>query len=395
MHAGEEDQEVPPPAGAEGGLPPRQPPAAQQVPQGQAGQQIPAEDMDIAQARQSLLRSQQEIARLEGANQALLMQNNQPGAVAAIENIAPNKVPFWSGGPSDSPADVWTMQVAKLRGINRWTEAQTLDAIYLSLQGPAGEWYKAIVRDEGFVVINTFDKFQERFLSRFQLTRTAAEAVKQVAQLHQRSNEPVHQFMDRCTNAVYDAHAHILLSLEEEEAAGYQRALRSTIAQHFIAGLLPSIRAQVMTKASDLTDKKALLKVAATIESSLVTRPSMVAVAEVQAATDLYQDSEIAALTKKIANLEAVSKSRNRGGRNRRGGRNKTRGGAASRPAPPANLSVQEKVARRTRWAYCDHCRQWGLHYADECGLSHHEASRLTPMDKNKAPGGRASDKQF
>ena len=253
-----------------------------------------AEDMDIAQARQSLLRSQQEITRLEGANQALLcqVQNNQPAALAAIENVAPNKVPFWAGGPSDSPADVWTSQVVKLRGINRWSEAQTLDAIYLSLQGPAAEWYKAIVRDEGFEVINTFERFQEHFLERFQMTRSAAEAVKQVAQLHQKSNEPVQQFMDRCTNAVYDAHAHILLTLDEEEAAGYKRALCSTISQHFIAGLLPSIRAQVMAKANDLTDKAALLKIAATIEASLVTRSSMASVAEVQAATDLYQNTE-------------------------------------------------------------------------------------------------------
>ena len=117
MHQGEEDQEVPPPAGAAGGPPPRQ---------AQAGQQVPAEDMDIAQARQSLLRSQQEIARLEGANQALLgqVQNNQPAAVAAIENVAPNKEPFWSGGPSNSPADVWNMQVAKLRGINRSADSR-------------------------------------------------------------------------------------------------------------------------------------------------------------------------------------------------------------------------------------------------------------------------------
>ena len=69
--------------------------------------------MDIAQARRSLLQYQQEIARLEGANQALLgqVQNGQPAAMAAIENVAPNKVPFWAGTPSDPPADVWMAQV--------------------------------------------------------------------------------------------------------------------------------------------------------------------------------------------------------------------------------------------------------------------------------------------
>ena len=199
--------------------------------------------------------------------------------------------------------------------------------------------------------------------------------------------------MDRCTNGVY---AHVLSTLDEEEAVGYKRALRSTISQHFIAGFLPSIRAQVMAKANDLTDKAALLKIAAAIEVSLVTRSSMASVAEVQAATDYFQDTEIAALTRKIANLEAVTKDRSRGGRNR-GGHNRGRdqGGAAAKPNPPANLSIKEKVARRTRWAYCDHCRQWGLQYADECGLSHHEASKLAPMDKSMAPGGRAIDKQL
>jgi hypothetical protein len=193
--------------------------------------------------------------------------------------------------------------------------------------------------------------------------------------------------MDKCTNAIYDAHAHVLSTLEEEEAMGHKRALRSTISQHFIASLLPSIKAQVMAKASDLTDKASLLKVAVAVEKSLVTRHSVAAVDEVQAAANLAQDSEIAALTKKIANLEAVARGRGRGGRNR----NRNQGGAASKPAP-ANMSVKDKVARRTRWAYCDHCRQWGLQYTDECGLSHHEASK---MDRNKAPGGQARDKQF
>jgi hypothetical protein len=75
--------------------------------------------------------------------------------MAAIENVAPNKVPFWAGTPSDPPADVWMAQVTKLRGINKWSENQTLDAIYLSLQGPAAKWYKALVQDETYSQIGT------------------------------------------------------------------------------------------------------------------------------------------------------------------------------------------------------------------------------------------------
>ena len=86
---------------------------ALQEPQGQAnrgGPQVPpaAKDMDIAQARRSLLLSQQEIGHLEGANQALMcqVQNGPPAALAAIKNVAPIKVPFWAGTLSDPPVDV-------------------------------------------------------------------------------------------------------------------------------------------------------------------------------------------------------------------------------------------------------------------------------------------------
>ena len=133
------------------------------------------------------------------------------------------------------------------------------------------------------------------------------------------------QFMDRCTNAIYDAHSHVLSMLDEEEAAGYKRALRSTISQHFTAGLLPSIRSQVMANANDQTDKAALLKIAVAIEACLVTRSSMASLAEVQAFTDYFRDTEIGALTRKIANLKAVAKGRSHGGQNPRGGRNRNR----------------------------------------------------------------------
>ena len=156
------DQEEAPPLGAG---------AAQEQQDGaRGGQQAPpAKDMEIPQARRSLLQSQQEITWLEGANQALRgqVQNGPPADMAAIKNIAPNKVPFWPGSPSDPQADVWIAQVTKLRGINKWSENQTLDAIYLSLQGPVAKWYKALVQDKTYSQIDNFEKFQDHFLACF------------------------------------------------------------------------------------------------------------------------------------------------------------------------------------------------------------------------------------
>ena len=60
----------------------------------------------------------------------------------------------------------------------------------------------------------------------------------------------------------------------------------------------------------------------------------------------------------------------------RRAGKGSTNQFAATRRA---NLSTAEKVAERRWWAFCTKCRQWGLHYHDECPRSQAEISRLTP----------------
>ena len=77
----------------------------------------------------------------------------------------------------------------------------------------------------------------------------------------------------------------------------------------------------------------------------------------------------------------------------RRAGKGSTNQSAAARRA---NLSTAEKVAERRRWAFCTKCRQWGLHYHDECPRSQAEISRLTPQAKERGePSGKPFDKAF
>ena len=77
----------------------------------------------------------------------------------------------------------------------------------------------------------------------------------------------------------------------------------------------------------------------------------------------------------------------------RHAGNGSTNQSAAARRA---NLSTAEKVAERRRWAFCSKCRQWGLHYHDECPRSQAEISRLTPRAKERGePSGKPFDKAF
>ena len=54
-----------------------------------------------------------------------------------------------------------------LRTMNKWTEEQTKEACFLSMESAAGTWKQATLRDEGPDTLATLAKFKEAFLKRF------------------------------------------------------------------------------------------------------------------------------------------------------------------------------------------------------------------------------------
>ena len=329
------------------------------------------------------------------------MQAQQaPSVIAALDAQTSNKIPKWSASQSDFSAEMWMTQVKLLRTVNKWSADQTKEACYLSLEGSAAIWKQAKIREEGEASLATFELFEAAFLKRFKRLKTPAESVQIVAQLRQTSTESCLDFYDRCSNSIHEAHEEDLVALanKPQEREGYNTAIKRTIRQHFVAGLVSEIKSQINAKLQSLDTKEKLLDAATEIEAAVRPKSSSSALMALGA----HQQEEDSKLRDLKAELDAI-KSRfgnlnlqaSRGGarKKRRTGNNSTNQAAAARRAA---MSTAEKVAERRRWAFCTKCRQWGLHYHDECPRSQSEISRLTPQHKDKGePSHKPFDKAF
>ena len=69
--------------------------------------------------------------------------------------------------------------------MNKWTEEQSKEACFLSMEGAAATWKQATLRDEGPDALATLTQFKEAFLKRFKNLKTPAESIQLVAQLKQ------------------------------------------------------------------------------------------------------------------------------------------------------------------------------------------------------------------
>ena len=280
--------------------------------------------------------------------------------------------------------------------MNKWTEEQTKEACFLSMEGAAATWKQATLRDEGTDALATFPLFKEAFLKRFKKLKTPAESVQLVPQLKQTSAETCLDFYDRCTNSIHEAHEEDLRQLANQPDAreGYQRAIKQTIRQHFVAGLHSDIKAQISAKLQSLDNKEKLLTAAAEIEAAV--RPKNAAAALMSPTMESERiremQREIDAIRARFGNINLQQGGGARR-KQRRTGKGSSNQSAATRRA---NLSTAEKVAERRRWAFCSKCRQWGLHYHDECPRSQAEISRLNPQAKERGePSGKPFDKAF
>ena len=93
------------------------------------------------------------------------MQAQGPSILAALDSQTTNKVPRWGGAPGDFSAELWLNQVEMLRTMNKWTEEQTKEACFLSMEGAAATWKQATLRDEGADALATFARSRRRSLS--------------------------------------------------------------------------------------------------------------------------------------------------------------------------------------------------------------------------------------
>ena len=202
--------------------------------------------------------------------------------MADAQNIlrdAITRIPVWTGDGKDTFTPVqWLARVEKARTTAAWTDAQTMSFVYVSLRGEALLWFDVLKRSG---IQDTFEAFQDAFLTSYAPARTARTATVNLHEIKQGAGESIVTFYSRVISAVNDLEQLIpaetrapdaaVLPAEIVALAGFAalpEAARQNTAQGlvnmgitiainhmglqlFVAGLRPTIRDEMMKNMPD------------------------------------------------------------------------------------------------------------------------------------------------
>ena len=182
-----------------------------------------------------------------------------------IPKVGPVRVPEFFGTEAQdvmSPRQ-WVARVADCKTISEWEDRTAIRYAKMALRGTAQMWI-ASVEDRGELP-NTWAAFTTLFLARFQRTPTLAQRSQLMDTLKQKKGEDCRAFHDRCyqvLKTLYDdwpSHTNqnaglpdALRGAEHEAAntAAKKFALEYQFTTTFVAGLVQSIRQEVVAKKS-------------------------------------------------------------------------------------------------------------------------------------------------
>ena len=247
-----------------------------------------------------------------------------------------SKVPRYMGTEGGTSAEVWLDNLTALKAVQKWLDAQTLEAAILALHGVAGTW-KVYEKEDGNSSVTPLADFRVSFLERFSVQTSALESIKLVSDLRQCPTEKVVDFHDRVRSVIMtfgkDRKARYQAANQEEQRAGYHECLIDMIKMHFVGGLRPSIRQVVESRYSSLTDKVVLLNAAKEAEIAVSVGPDK---------RLMELEAEIAAF-----HVSPGSSPGQGGGQAGRGGRGTLRGGGSG--APHFNQQQQQSQPQQAQ----------------------------------------------
>ena len=99
-----------------------------------------------------------------------------------------SKVPRYMGIEGGTSAEVWLDNLTALKAVQKWSDAQTLEAALLELHGVAGTW-KVNEKEDGNSSMTVLADFCVAFLERFSVQTSAVESIKLVSDLRQGPTE--------------------------------------------------------------------------------------------------------------------------------------------------------------------------------------------------------------
>jgi hypothetical protein len=323
------------------------------------------------------------------------------GAIRGAGNLSV-KIPIFRGNPKRDTVtvDAWTDTIDRMRGLMGWTEEQTADAAIDAMRDEANVWRENLSygEDNEKAALKVWTDFKVLFLARFASTKTAVQKVGVILNLKQKAEETTLAFYDRVENATKKVVA--TERATSNQKTGFTECRKVYTKILFIAYLRPEVRLWVEanglkndTTLSDIR-QRAIDADDAITAKAIMSGAKAAPMAEIQVGNKSRKSEdqlkeEIAGLN---SQLNALGASRGGGrGRGAGGTRGGGRGGASGTQPP----KTPAQIAARKRWVLCHKCKQWGIHYSQECRLTESDIAKLVPQSESDQPAGNTYDTQF
>lgn len=272
--------------------------------------------------------------------------------------------------------------------------------------------------------MTTWPRLKPLLITRFSASKTAVQKMRLIASLTQKQTETCQDFWDRVQYALLEFHEkpreNIGGAHAEHMRNGYDRAVATSLAMMFLAGVRPEIRTTLEARMEDDATSD-WIRTAAIRAELAMGGPKNAQIAAVGVSVDAaasggqtstsfmmpptqpafgggqsfpapfahsFGQGSIAApshsaLAMELASLNARLSQMSAGGKGKGGGAGKANRG----PPPPMH--------ERNSWYWCYKCQQHGLHTGKECPRSAAEISQLPKADRRAKPAGPVFDPCF
>ena len=343
-----------------------------------------------------------------------MILNPQPMNLTVKESNISVKIPTFYGDSSDgskTTAYKFREMVERAQNLNRWNPRDTAEMAQHHLAGEAAEWSERMlrsIRPEERAMMETWPTMRVAFMKRFDVAPTAVQKIAKISNISQYQKETAKRYYDRLREALDYIGKDTFMNPPAGGGTweeGFLAAMGVIFETFYLRGLDPKIRLQVQAQLGKDCSLEQLVEKANEVDE-LIKEESQsnvkkIMMAPMRAAEEPRHEEETGGedwssmVEKKIKeelNLITGQIAGMGAGRGKKTG-GKT-GGATTGSKKQSTGGIAIPMKDRD-WVLCYACRQWGQHFAHECGLTKDEAKSLTRMSAKDKPQGKARDSQF
>ena len=283
-----------------------------------------------------------------------------PGEETA-HNVKCELPKFYGNSHDTLSAKAWCDRVQDVQKVAKWSPEQTASFACMAMMENAGLWQQNLV-DQEIDERTTWDSLKKLFLERFHAAKTLAELAKLRLTIHQKANEEVADFYDRCVSAMLTLFEN-WKAVEAAEAAAdkaaKKKAFQMFLEIDFAAGLREDIR--INTLVANPKSLEELLAAAKRVEAANKEKSNKVAMVSVE---PVAQQQQIEPLHEEIAAVHNAQPYQSFPNAIPYRGRGGGRGGG--RGAPRGFSRGNSNGRRPLADVECHYCKRKG-HYANNC----------------------------